>query len=448
MEGYSAAEAPPTTVGKGKLPPGPRAPAPVQGLRYLRNPLEFYIGLQRRYGDIFTVSMPTLGQVVYVASPELVKTVFTSSPALVHAGEANAKILEPTFGANSLLILDEAQHMRHRKLLLPPFHGDQIRRHGKQMQEITRKQMEGWPIGEPFPLWPETQSIALNVIFQSVFGIPSGDRLATARKVIDDFYGPAKWIAMLPALRRDLGPLSPWRRFLRVRDALHAFVHEEIEIRRQQGEDAEQDSVLSIMLRARDEDGQPMSDEELRDELITTIGAGSETAATTLAWTMERVLRTPRVLAELRDSVKRGETEYLDATLKEALRTRPVFPELMRKLTGPMELGGYELPAGTGLRPAVVALHYREDLFPEPYEFRPERFLDGKTNTYSWIPFGGGVRRCIGAAFAEYEMRIVLREFIERADFSLPDPQPERVSLKTTLTPAKNTVVRLDRPLR
>ncbi len=270
-----------------------------------------------------------------------------------------------------------------------------------------------------------------------------------ATQLIGQFVRPANVITLLPALRRNLGPLSPWAWFLRVKKALDDFLFEEIAIHRRDGRDAEQGSVLGLLLSARDDAGKQMTDMELRDELVTIVGAGNETTATALAWAMERLLRTPRVLAKLRESIAAGEEDYLAATVKETLRVRPVVSEVMRKLTGPAELGGYELPAGTALRPAVAALHYREDLFPEPYEFRPERFLEGKADNYAWIPFGGGVRRCIGAAFAEYEMRSVLRIFIERADLSAPDLEAERVKFKNaTLTPAKGTVVSLDRPLR
>jgi cytochrome P450 len=192
-----------------------------------------------------------------------------------------------------------------------------------------------------------------------------------------------------------------------------------------------------------------MSDEELRDELVTVLGAGHETTATGLAWAMERLLRTPAVLARLRESVAAGEDEYLDATIKETLRARPVIVDVGRKLTSPLRIAGYELAAGTFVVPAIAALHYREDLFPEPASFRPERFLDGKADSYAWIPFGGGVRRCIGAAFAEYEMRLILREIVERADLSAPDPKPERAKVRNiTLAPGRGTRVRLDRPLR
>jgi cytochrome P450 len=269
--------------------------------------------------------------------------------------------------------------------------------------------------------------------------------------LIDDFAHRVGVVTSFPVLRRDFGRLSPWNRFLRSRAARDEFIYEEIALRRAEnaGRPLEADDVLSLLLAARHDDGSPMSDAELRDELVTILGAGHETTATGLAWAMERLLRTPRVLARLRDSIAAGEDEYLDATIKETLRARPVIVDVARKLTAPKSIGGYELPAGTFVMAAIAALHYREDLFPNPDEFRPERFLDAKADTYAWIPFGGGVRRCIGAAFAEYEMRIVLRAILERAELSAPDPKPEKVKVRNiTLAPGKGTMVSLNRPLR
>lgn len=433
------------------LPPRSRAPALLQALRYARDPLGFLIRHQRRYGDIFTLSFPYFGRLVYVADPALVKELFTGSPERFHAGEANATVLEPALGPNSVLTLDETPHMRQRKLLLPPFHGEQIRRYGDLIREITLGEMEGWPTGEPFALRPHTQRITLAVIMRAVFGVHDESRLARFAALIETFSDRVSAVLAFPMLRRNLGRWSPWPRFLRAREALDAFIYEEIALRRAEIEAGENghDDVLSLLLAAEHDDGSPMSDEELRDELVTVLGAGHETTATGLAWAMERLLRTPRALAKLRESLAAEEDDYLDATVKETLRARPVIVDVARKLTAPAGIGGYELPAGTFVMAAIAALHYREDLFPDPEEFRPERFLDGKADNYAWIPFGGGVRRCIGAAFAEYEMRIVLRTILERADLRAPEPRPERVKVRNiTLAPARGTRVILDRPLR
>jgi cytochrome P450 family 135 len=423
-------------------------PALFQGLRYVRDPLGFLSGFHRRYGDVFTVSFPFFGKIVYVASPQLVKEVFTGSPAVFHAGEANGTVLEPALGPNSVLMLDDEPHLQQRKLLLPPFHGERVQRYGGLIREIARREMETWPVGTPFGLRPHTQRITLAVILRAVFGIEDEARVDRATALIDTFSDRVTLITKFPNLRRDLGPFSPWRRFLRARKELDAFLYEEIALRRAEANGDERDDVLSLLLRARHDDGSPMGDEELRDELLTVVGAGHETTATALAWAMERLLRTPRVLARLRESVAAGEEDYLDATVKETLRARPVIIDVVRKLTGPARIGGYELPAGSFVLAAIAALHFREDIYPDPHEFRPERFLDRKVDNYAWIPFGGGIRRCVGAAFAEFEMRIVLREFVQRAQLLAPDPEPERVKIRhITLAPGNDTRVVLEQPL-
>lgn len=423
-------------------PPGSKAPAWLQAVRYSRDPLGFLSGEQRRYGDIFSIRFPFFGRVVYVARPDLVKAVFTGAPSDFHAGEANATVLEPALGPNSVLTLDDEPHMRQRKLLLPPFHGDRVRRYEELIVEMTRREMESWPRGEPFALRPHTQRITLAVIMRAVFGVHDEERLRRFERLIDDFARRVGVITSFPMLRRNLGPGSPWPRFLRSRQALDEFIYEEIRLRRAEPGHEERDDVLSLLMGARDEDGDPMDDQELRDEMVTVLGAGHETTATGLAWAVERLTRNPAVLAKLRESLAAGEEGYLTATVKETLRARPVIVDVARKLKAPATIGGYELPAGQFVLPAIAALHYRDDLFPEPEEFRPERFLDGKADNYAWIPFGGGIRRCIGAAFAEYEMRTILREFVERAELRPATAKPERVKVRNiTLAPAKGTQV-------
>jgi cytochrome P450 len=438
----------PRAAGADAKPPGSRAPAIAQAVSYARDPLGFLIRLQRRYGDVFSVRFPFFGRLVYVARPDLVKALFTGSPAVFHAGEANATVLEPAVGPTSVLTLDDEPHMRQRKLLLPPFHGERIQRYGELIVEMTRREMESWPVGEPFALRPHTQRITLAVIMRAVFGVHDEARLGRFERLIDDFARRVGVVTSFPMLRRDLGRLSPWNRFLRSREALDEFIYEEIRLRRAEVGHEDRDDVLSLLLGARDEDGEAMSDLELRDELVTVLGAGHETTATGLAWAVERLVRTPQVLAKLRDSIATGEEDYLAATVKETLRARPVIVDVARKLKAPATIGGYELPAGTFAMAAIAALHYREDLFPDPYEFRPERFLEGKADNYAWIPFGGGVRRCIGTTFAEYEMRLILREFVERAELRAVDEKPEPVRVRNiTLAPAKGTMVVLERPL-
>jgi cytochrome P450 family 135 len=420
----------------------------VQAVRYVRDPLGFLMHYRERFGDVFTVRFPFFGEIVYVADPELVKEVFTGSPAVFHAGEANATMLEPALGPNSVLTLDDAPHLRQRKLLLPPFHGERVRRYGELIEEVTRRDMETWPIGKPFALRAHTQRITLAVILRAVFGIRDEARIDRATRLIDAFSDRVTTIVRFPALRRNLGPGSPWRRFLRAREELDAFIYEEVVLRRAETRNEERDDVLSLLLRARHEDGSSMSDAELRDELVTVVGAGHETTATGLAWAMERLLRNRQVLGRLRESLAAGRGDYLEATVKETLRARPVIIDVARKLTAPATIGSYRLPKGAFVLPAIAALHMREDLYPEPQEFRPERFLENKTDTYAWIPFGGGVRRCVGAAFAEFEMRIVLREFVTRAALRAADPAPEKVRVRNiTLAPQHGTKVVLERAL-
>ena len=438
----------PQAARRDPFPPGPRTPSLLQALGYARDPLGFLAKLQRSHGDVFTIRFPYFGKIVYVASPDLVKALFTGSPATFHAGEANATMLEPALGPNSVLTLDDAPHIRQRKLLLPPFHGERIQRYGELIVEMTRQEMQSWPVGEPFAMRPHTQRITLAVIMRAVFGVHDEERLVRFERLIEDFARRVGVITSFPILRRNLGPGSPWPRFLRSRAALDEFIYEEIKLRRAEPDHAERDDVLSLLLEARDEDGNPMSDEELRDELVTVLGAGHETTATGLAWAVELLNRNPAVLAKLRDSLAAGEEDYLGATVKEVLRYRPVIVDVGRKLTQPAAVAGYELPAGSFVLAAIAALHYREDVFAQPYEFRPERFLETKADNYAWIPFGGGVRRCIGAAFAEYEMRTILREFVERAELRPASPKPERVRVRNiTLAPAKNTRVVLQRRL-
>jgi cytochrome P450 len=402
------------------------------------------VRLHRRYGDVFSVSFPSFGRLVYVADPGLVKRVFTGDPAVYQAGEANATVLEPAVGPHSILTLDGDEHMRQRKLLLPPFHGESVQRYGELIRDAAVRDIETWPVGEPFALRPHTQRITLEVILRAVFGVRGEDRLRRAHALVGEFASRSNVITQFTFLRRDLGRFSPWARFVRARAALDEFLFEEIALRRAAADAAERDDVLSLLLRATHDDGSPMSDRELRDELVTVLGAGHETTATALAWAMERLLRAPRALARLRESIAAGEDDYLGATIKETLRARPVIADVARRVTADVEIGGYRIPEGTLVLPAIMVLHYRPDLYPDPEEFRPERFLDSKTDHYAWIPFGGGVRRCIGAAFAEYEMRVILRTILERAELTAPDPRPERPKLRNiTLAPAEGTRVLL-----
>jgi cytochrome P450 len=286
------------------------------------------------------------------------------------------------------------------------------------------------------------------VILRAVFGLRGRERFDRALPLVDEFARAAGPIVMFPFLRRDLGRWSPWPRFKRARAALDEFLYEEIRQRRGERDLEERDDVLSLLLQATDEDGRPMSDQELRDELVTVIGAGHETTATALSWAFERLLRNPAVLDRLTRSLPDGD-EYLDAVIKETLRMRPVILDAARRVTREIELGGYRIPAGALLILSAAAIQFREDLHPSPDEFRPERFLEQPPESYTWLPFGGGVRRCIGAAFAQFEMRVVMRAILERAELRAARAAPERPRLRNiTIAPARGCRVVLTRPLR
>lgn len=414
----------------------------------MRNPLGDARSFVSRWGPIARARFPGFGLMIYVSDPELAKQVFTGDPSVFHAGEATATVLGPGVGTNSVLTLDEDPHMRQRKLLLPPFHGQNVSRWGTTIREITEHDMEAWPVGRPFALRSRTQQITLEVILRAVFGVREHERFRRALGLVDEFARRAHLVTLFPFIRRNLGPWSPWPRFKRARAALDEFLYQEIALRREDPDLSERDDVLSLLLQATDEDGRPMTDQELRDELVTVIGAGHETTATALAWAFERLLRNPPVLERLRQSLGEGD-EYLDATIKETLRVRPVILDIARRLTREIELAGYRIPAGALVLPSIAAMHYREDLYPDPEEFRPERFLEGAPDTYTWIPFGGGVRRCIGAAFAQFEMRVVMRAILERAELRAVDAAPEQPKLRNiTLAPAHGCRVVLERPLR
>ncbi|TMK98720.1 MAG: cytochrome P450 [Actinobacteria bacterium] len=411
------------------LPPGPRVPPLVNALRYARDPLRFFPRLRERYGDVFTVSFPDFRKVVYLAEPSLVRELFTGDPAQLHAGEANATLLEPAVGPSSVLTLDDDEHLRQRKLLLPPFHGKAVEAYREIIHAAARRDLATWPVGEPFGIRPHTQSITLDVILRAVYGLDDPARFERARQVVGAFAKRSDAL-MLPAFMKR-GRRGPWGRFIRSRQELDALVYEEIALRRAESNGDLRDDVLSLLMRAEHDDGSPLSDRELRDELVTVVGAGHETTATALAWAVERLVRHPEAMERLRTD---EDGTYTDAVIRETLRSR---------------IAGYELPAGKLVLASITGLHAREDLYPDADAFRPERFLGEPPGTYTWIPFGGGVRRCLGAAFAQEELRIVLREIATRADLRPADPNPERPRMRNvTIAPEHEGRVVLERPIR
>jgi cytochrome P450 len=391
---------------------------------------------RERYGDVFSSRFPFFGHVVYVADPALVKEVFAGDSKVFHAGEANATVLGDALGDNSLLTLDEGRHMSQRKLLLPPFHGAAVRRYVDVIAEAAAREVDGWTIGRPFALRPHMQAITLDVILRAVFGVRDGERMDLFRERIPRLGNLSSVLDWLPFMQRDFGGLTPAARFRKAVAGVDELIYAEIAERRALGAAADRDDVLSLLLSARHEDGSPMSDVELRDELMTLLTAGHETTATGLSWAFERLLRTPRVMEQLLESL--DDDDYLDAVVKETLRVRPVIVDVARKLTRDTSIAGWQLPAGTMVLPAIAAVHMRPDLYPAPEEFRPERFLDEGAESYSWIPFGGGVRRCIGASFAQVEMRVVLGEVLRRVRLRADSQRPERPQVRhVTVVPSR-----------
>jgi cytochrome P450 family 135 len=382
--------------------------------------------LHRRYGDMFTVEIANEGTWVFLTDPEAVKQVFTGDPRLLHAGEAN-RILLPLLGHQSVLLLDDAAHMRQRKLMLPPFHGERMRKYEQVMAEAARAEVERWPLGEATAVRPVTQRITLDIITRTVFGVQDErrrERLMGTLGHVLEWGGDPKRMAMLAIL----GPhhTASSRMFRNVRRTADELIYEEIRARRGAADLDERDDVLSMLLQARHEDGAPMTDEELRDELMTLLVAGHETTASSLAWAAERTVRHPEALAHLREEADAGGSDYADAVCKETLRLRPILSLVVRRLKEPMEIGGRLLPEGVTVAPCIYLVHRRPDVYPDPLAFRPERFLEQSAGTYTWFPFGGGVRRCLGASFALFEMRIVLQELVRGLDLRAADPRPER----------------------
>jgi cytochrome P450 len=367
-----------------------------------------------RFGDTFTLKIAHEGTWVILSNPDDVKQVFTGDPEVFHAGEAN-RILLPVLGDHSVLLLDDGAHMEQRKLLLPPFHGKRMQRYGELMQEVAAAEIERWPRGEPHRLRPRMQALTLEIILRAVFGLTDGERLerlrSELRRLLDLVTNPRMMIFPLLLGPERLARFAPFQRDLARVDEP---IFEEIAARRDTPDLAEREDILSLLLQARHDDGSPMTDRELRDELMTLLVAGHETTATALSWAVERLCRHPEKLARLEEEVEAGESEYLDAVITETLRLRPVISVVVRQLTKSVEIGGHELPAGVRVVPSIYLVHRRPEIYPDPEAFRPERFLEQPPGTYTWIPFGGGVRRCLGGAFAQFEMSVVLRELVRR----------------------------------
>jgi cytochrome P450 family 135 len=422
------------------LPPGPSAPAPVQTWRALVKPVEFLEDARREFGGTFTARILRGGTLVFISDPSSLKRLFGADRSN-RLPPGRTFTLRPLLGPRSLLLLEGGQHLGRRKMMLPPFHGERMRAYETVMREATEREIESWPTGMPFALHPSMQAITLEVILTAVFGVTDGER---RRELSENLVGilattqSPRALGFAMDLPRRLGMYRNTERMMQRADEL---LNDEITERRRDPGGAEREDILSMLVAARGEDGEGMDDRELRDQLMTLLLAGHETTATALAWAFDLLFRRPDAMERLREDVKSGaDGEYIDAVIDETLRLRPVVPFVGRTLSEAAELGGYELPAETNVMPAIYLTHTREDLYERPYEFMPERFFGERPDTFGWIPFGGGTRRCIGAAFAEFEMKVVLRTVLSRTELRPATDEPEpMVRRNVTLSPKNGT---------
>lgn len=436
------------------LPPGLREPALIQTLWWLSRPISFMERCRRRCGDAFSVQLlgferPT----VFLSDPEAIRALYAEHSHGLPPGRTLA--LRPVLGADSILLLEGSEHLARRRLMLPPFHGERMRSYESIVREVAEREIASWSLHEPFALHPRMQAVTLEVILRAVFGVTDPERRQSLSSRLPQLLSQNSSIGLqlrvLLSRRSGRGePLAEMRGILAEIDEL---LLAEIAQRRSDPALQQRDDILSLLIGARFEDRSQMSDRELRDQLLTLLLAGHETTATALAWTVDLLLRSPRSLAHLtaeldsrEEDCAKGEGECMRAVVAESLRLRPVVPLAGRRLTVPLQAGDLRLPAGTDVTPAIWLTHTRADLYPQPYQFRPERFLDNPPSTYGWVPFGGGVHRCLGAAFAEFEMRIVLASMLRSRTLAPVGGRPERVMRRNvTFSPQHGTLVRTQR---
>jgi len=419
------------------MPPGPKLPPLLQVAAIARDPIGTGLRMHRRFGEPFTMRVPGFSPSLVFSSPELVRQVVTGRPDVFHAGLAN-RPLKPVLGRWSLLTLDRRPHMQQRKLLLPPFHGERLRAYGELIRELAEREAASWPVGERFRLDRRMQALTLEVILDVVFGITDEARKDDMRRLLPPYVDSARHVVFWGSIATvNIGPIRLKEQFLTRRDAVDQLLHAEIAERRKLSDEqlSARTDILSMLVQATHEDGTPMGDGELRDELMTLVAAGHETTATALTWALDLLLRNPAVLARMRDE---PDDEYVRAVCQEILRIRPVVPFVGRVVTEDVRIGDHLVPAGAGALASIALTHHRDDVYPEPSRFRPERFLgDAAVPSYAWLPFGGGVRRCIGASFAQFELETILR-VLARSPLRLAARRPEPIrATGVTLVPGR-----------
>ena len=428
-----------------ELPPGPRTPSPVQILQWVFRPIPFMQRCAETYGAAFTTHIMGPRPLVFFSDPAAIRQIFTGDAERLQAGRANSLVFRLILGSNSLLSLDGARHRRERKLLAPPFHGERMRLYGDMMCGITDRSIDSWPVETPFPIQARMQEITLDIILRAVFGVYEDARHSRLRALLVEYQ-------RVMVGRNFFLALVAWRRLARLQRAIDRLLYDEIGRCRTEAQAGRTD-IMAMLAAARDEDGRPMSDGEIRDELITMLLAGHETTAVSLAWVFQRMLQNPDVLAAARAEVASvigdgaaapmpgaeqvAELSYLDAVIKETARLNPVAPVVVRLLATDLHIGGYDLPAGSIAAPCIYLAHRAPDLWPDAEEFKPERFLTRRVDPYTFFPFGGGARYCIGAAFANYEMKIVLARVLSKVKLrAYPDYRVRTIRRGVTFAPS------------
>lgn len=424
---------------KPKLPNGSKLPAVITMIQALLDQFGALEKAQKKYGDIFyRPKSALLPAYVIFSDPQAIEKVFTADPNLFEVGKQSTLSVRVLLGSNSLVLLDGVQHQQRRKLLMPPFHGERMKSYGQTMVDVTKEVISQWQVGQTICIRDYTQEISLRVILRTIFGIDEGKRFDRLKQVLIDYLdilnSPANsFFLFFPFLQKDLGALTPWGKFLKQKQTIHVILQTEID-RRRNNPDLLGEDILSLMLSVRDEDGNPMEDVEIRDELLTMLFAGHETTASSLAWAFYWLHYLPEVGQKLITELNSLDNNtdyntiiklpYLSAVVSETLRIHPVVVMTGRQLKAPFELMGYTFEAGTSLFPCIYLTHRREDIYPEPKKFKPERFLERQYSPYEYIPFGGGNRRCLGYAFALFEMKLVLATILSQVELELLDKRP------------------------
>ncbi len=421
-----------------KLPDGPKIPPLLQLIKWLGEPFEFLDDCANRYGDIFTMRLFGFQPMVVISNPQGIQEIFSANPNSFDVGSAN-EILRPFFGDNSLFLFDGDRHKKERKLLMPPFHGEKVKSYADSICQIAQKVASKWQVNKPFIARDAAQDITLEIILQVVFGLSEGDRYQQIKPLL------AEWLdttatpvrastIFFKFLQKDLGAWSPWGKLVRLQQKIYDLLSAEIEQRRANLQQQSND-ILSLMLSATDEDGRPMSNYQLRDEMLTLLAAGHETTATALAWAFYWIHKLPEVkekllqeidsLGENPDPMKISQSPYLTAVCQETLRIYPVFPIAFARIANStIEIMGRQFEPGTMLAPSIYSTQHREDLYPNPKQFLPERFLERKYSSYEFVPFGGGNRLCIGYALAMLEMKLILATILSSYQLELANDRP------------------------